>query len=137
MKIKALSVRQPWAWLIANGYKTMEVRSWFTEYRGELLICAAKTFDENGYMYLLDNQYEVEEIRNIMLPPKDEFLRGYAVARCQLMNIGPYMPIHTIRTCCPHYAGYYAWRLASVTKIRPFRVKGKLGLFSVEKDAVL
>jgi hypothetical protein len=30
----ALSVRQPWAWLIVNGYKDVENRSWTTHYRG-------------------------------------------------------------------------------------------------------
>ena len=40
-----LSVRQPWAWLIVNGFKTVENRSWATDYRGPLLIHAGKTLD--------------------------------------------------------------------------------------------
>ncbi|EPD3811105.1 ASCH domain-containing protein [Cronobacter dublinensis] len=39
--MKALSIRQPWAWLIANGYKDIENRSWNTKYRGPILIHAS------------------------------------------------------------------------------------------------
>jgi len=39
--MKALTVRQPWASLIADGRKTIEVRSWPTKYRGPLLITAS------------------------------------------------------------------------------------------------
>ena len=39
--MKALSVQQPWASLIADGYKTIEVRSWATKHRGPLLICTS------------------------------------------------------------------------------------------------
>jgi hypothetical protein len=38
--VKALSIRQPWAWLIANGHKDIENRSWNTNYRGAFLIHA-------------------------------------------------------------------------------------------------
>ena len=37
---RALSIRQPWAWLILNGYKDLENRTWRTDYRGPLLIHA-------------------------------------------------------------------------------------------------
>ncbi len=45
----ALSIRQPWAWLIINGYKDIENRSWPTNYRGTFFIHASKTFDNTGY----------------------------------------------------------------------------------------
>jgi len=51
--LKALSVRQPWAGLIAAGLKTIEVRTWATSHRGPLLICASaykcRNEDEGGY----------------------------------------------------------------------------------------
>ena len=40
--MKALTLWQPWASLIAVGAKTIETRSWSTAYRGPLLIHAAK-----------------------------------------------------------------------------------------------
>lgn len=40
--MKALSLWQPWATLIATGAKRIETRSWYTPYRGPLAIHAAK-----------------------------------------------------------------------------------------------
>jgi hypothetical protein len=42
--VKALSLYQPWASLVALGAKRFETRSWRTSYRGPLLVCASKTF---------------------------------------------------------------------------------------------
>ena len=39
-KLKAISIRQPWAWLIVNGYKDVENRIWATSLRGRVLIHA-------------------------------------------------------------------------------------------------
>lgn len=39
--MKALTIWQPWASLIAIGVKTVETRGWSTEYRGRLAIHAA------------------------------------------------------------------------------------------------
>ena len=36
--MKALSVRQPWAWLIVKGYKDIENRDWPTKKRGRIWI---------------------------------------------------------------------------------------------------
>lgn len=40
--MKALSLHQPWASLVALGVKTIETRSWATQYRGRLAIAASK-----------------------------------------------------------------------------------------------
>lgn len=40
--IRILSVRQPWAYLITAGIKTIENRIWATTYRGPVLIYAAQ-----------------------------------------------------------------------------------------------
>ncbi len=42
--MKALTLTQPWASLVAIGAKTIETRSWSTSYRGPLAIHAAKGF---------------------------------------------------------------------------------------------
>ena len=41
--MKALTIKQPWAWLIAHGYKNVENRTWRTNYRGNLLIHVSKS----------------------------------------------------------------------------------------------
>jgi hypothetical protein len=50
--MKALSVQQPWAWLIVHGYKDIENRKWYTVFRGDVLIHAGKTIDVGAYARL-------------------------------------------------------------------------------------
>jgi hypothetical protein len=38
--LKALSIRQPWAWLIVSGHKDIENRGWNTNFRGRILVHA-------------------------------------------------------------------------------------------------
>ena len=40
--MKALSIRQPWAWLIVNAYKDIENRTWSTDFRGRVYVHAGK-----------------------------------------------------------------------------------------------
>jgi hypothetical protein len=52
--VKAFSLWQPWASLMAAGLKTIETRSWSTAYRGPLAIHAAKrplTVDEHELIH--------------------------------------------------------------------------------------
>ena len=42
--MKALTLHQPWANLVALGHKQIETRSWATKYRGALAIHAGKYF---------------------------------------------------------------------------------------------
>ncbi len=46
--MKVITIKQPWATLIAKGYKEYEFRTWKTSYRGEILIHAAKTADKEA-----------------------------------------------------------------------------------------
>lgn len=52
----ALSVQQPWAWLIATGRKDVENRIWRTHFRGRFIIHASKRFDRDGYQWLLGQE---------------------------------------------------------------------------------
>ena len=44
--MKVLTLKQPWASLVANGYKIYEFRTWKTKYRGEILIHAGCGVDK-------------------------------------------------------------------------------------------
>lgn len=44
--MKVLSIREPWASIIINGYKEYEFRSWKTNYRGKILIHASKNIEK-------------------------------------------------------------------------------------------
>ncbi len=55
MKIKALSFRQPWAELVLQGRKTLDLRTWSTRYRGPLAVYASQTVEkEHCFEYGLD-----------------------------------------------------------------------------------
>jgi hypothetical protein len=45
LQVPALSVRQPWADLIMDGWKPVENRTWTTDYRGPVIIHAGKKWD--------------------------------------------------------------------------------------------
>lgn len=50
--LKAISIQQPWAWFIANGWKDVENRSWITKFRGTVLIHASQKFDKEGFAWM-------------------------------------------------------------------------------------
>ena len=57
--MKALSIQQPWAWCIVAGYKPVENRTWYSNYRGELHIHTGKKIDKEGYAYIKENFTDV------------------------------------------------------------------------------
>ena len=46
--MKVLTIREPWASLIINGYKEYEFRNWKTNYRGKILIHTGLTLEKNN-----------------------------------------------------------------------------------------
>lgn len=46
--MKAISIKQPWASLIVNGYKEYEFRSWNTKFRGKVYIHASKEVEKES-----------------------------------------------------------------------------------------
>jgi ASCH domain len=73
---KALSVKQPWANMIASGEKTIETRLWPTKYRGPLLIVSSRSpkIAQNGCAVALVN---VADCRPMMCSDEQ-------AARCEI-----------------------------------------------------
>ena len=46
--LKALTIKQPWAWAIVAGHKDVENRSWSTPYRGWIVVHAGGGLDPSG-----------------------------------------------------------------------------------------
>ncbi len=46
--MKVITIKQPWASLIAKGYKEYEFRTWKTKYRGDILIHAGKSINKEA-----------------------------------------------------------------------------------------
>jgi hypothetical protein len=51
--MKALSIRQPWAWLVASGYKDIENRRWKTGFRGRVYVHAGRNFEHSALSFRL------------------------------------------------------------------------------------
>ena len=82
--MKALSVRQPWAWLIVNGYKDIENRDWFTKFRGRIWI-------HTGVHRVTKAEYEEfeDDCRNFGVkryPCIDEFKTGGIVGSVEIID---------------------------------------------------
>lgn len=90
--MKALTIRQPWASLIAHGVKTIETRSWSTEYRGPLAIHAGKhrpAHDEAvGDWYWDEVHYDGQIVYRYGPQVRPGGL-GAVVATCTLADVVP------------------------------------------------
>ena len=60
----ALSIKQPWAALVVQGLKTIEVRRWATARRGTILIHAARVPDrrDEAWRHVPSNVYELAQL---------------------------------------------------------------------------
>ncbi len=67
--MKTLSIKQPWASLIAHGIKDIENRTWATKYRGTIYIHASAKFAGDINNIFTDDQWEVmgEDMRSSMV----------------------------------------------------------------------
>lgn len=104
--MRALSVKQPWANLIADGRKTIEVRTWRTTYRGLVLIVSSQK-------------------------PKIEPI-GSAVAIAEIVDCRPMGIEDEGLACCEMRLGDFAWVLNNVRPIVPIKIKGALGIYRVD-----
>lgn len=91
--MKALTLTQPWATLVAIGVKKIETRSWATTYCGPLAIHAAKKFPEDAQHLCFQvpfRQFLVERYsfmaRGEIYFGKHEFPLGCVVATCELVD---------------------------------------------------
>lgn len=87
--MKALTLWQPWASLVAVGAKTIETRSWRTSYRGRLAIHAAKAASVEAGAFLLSH-----ECWSALWPDRraldaPHLVRGAVIATCELVDCVP------------------------------------------------
>ncbi len=150
--MKTLSIKQPWAILIAHGIKDIENRTWATKYRGPIYIHASGkpaftgSYKENLPKEFWDSMSEKEKWAAI-----DSFQhRGAIIGKVDIVDcVINHASIWAERTpsCSPHYpAGLpahmgkgredaiYNWVLANpVLFDEPIlNVKGKLSLWEFD-----
>ena len=124
--IKALSIQQPWAWLIVNGHKDVENRSWRTKHRGPFLVHAGKGFDQAGYDYV------AAHFPDVALPSPADFERGGLVGAATLVEC--FEPGSDLSGVCssPWYFGQYGFSLADAKPMVFVPLKGQLNFFRVQ-----
>lgn len=127
--MKVISIREPYATLIKDKVKTIETRSWKTNYRGKIYIhsCVAKSRVDDSIKSLI----------------KSELKYGYILCEANLVDC-VYMDdeyIERIKKDDPnnyltgiYQVGRYGWFLEDVKVLSdPIYVKGKLGLWNYDK----
>ena len=127
--MKVLTIKQPFATLIAEGYKEYEFRTWKTKYRGELLIHAGIGIDKKAmekYKHLnleypsgciiakvnLTDCIEINEESRKMLKAKKSIVYDSVIK-------------HT------DWKGY-GFKLENIKKINPIPIKGKLSFWDYD-----
>lgn len=117
MIYKTLSIVHPSGTKIANGEKTIEVRSWMppSDFEGDLLIVENKKF--------LHNEGETDS-------------DGVPVALVKIKKVRPYIESDIPAACASRWEpGYYSWELTDVRKINTSqKVLAARGIYETELD---
>jgi hypothetical protein len=121
-EIRCLSIRQPWAWLIAQGYKDVENRGWPTRYRGLVAIHAARQLHED---YATGCRFPMPA--TIAVPSADAIERGGIVAVAELVDC-------VTESDSPWFCGPYGFVLREVRRVPFLPVRGLPGLFALPPD---
>ena len=122
--VMALSIKQPWAWLIAHGYKDVENRDWPTKFRGDFMVHAGATMTKDDYAAC--TYFIAGFTRRWRLPAYDVLRKecGGIVGSARLTACVAFWRSHW-------FTGEYGFVLEDAKPL-PFQpCKGKLGFFKV------
>lgn len=117
--LRGLSMKQPWAEMLICGRKSIETRTWATNYRGPVLICSSLQPDRKA---MQDFGYDG--------------VRGQALGIFNLSNCRPMTEADERGACYHSEPGRFAWTSNAPTSrlLRPFPIKGRLGLFHLTES---
>lgn len=129
--MKVLSITEPYATLIKSKKKSIETRSWKTNYRGELYIHASATKIPKQYK---DNEQLMTLLNGIDLS------FGYIICKCNLVDC-IFMTKEYIEKikkdnyreyiCGVYEEGRYAWILENITVLeKPIKARGQLNIWN-------
>ena len=127
--VKAISLWQPWASAMALGFKKIETRSWSTNYRGFLLIHAAKKviqWPDIRTQAMFDG---------IVSQPSDlplgQILCVVNLIGCELIRVLNCPLTYSEQVWGDYTSGRYKWITKDLQEISPFPYRGRQGLFDV------
>jgi hypothetical protein len=121
LPLKALSIKQPWAWLIVNGHKDIENRDWRTHFRGPVAIHAGKKMDEAAYASLIRSSHAVTgEPFDVAAPVTHH--QGGIVGVAEIVDC-------VERSGSSWFVGPYGFVIRNARPVPFIPVKGALGFF--------
>lgn len=131
--MKVITIREPFASLIATSKKKIETRSWKTNYRGRIYIHAG--------LSKVTKEYDISNISYLLQDLKYSY--GYIICEAELIDC-IYMTKEYIEylksnnyqeyLVGKYEEGRYAWILNNVKLLEnKIEVKGKLGIWNYEK----
>lgn len=123
--MKALSIRQPWAWLIFNKGKDIENRTWKTNFRGRVLVHAAKGI----------THAEHEEVARKLafftpksrIPEINDLERGGIIGSIEIVDC-------VEKSDSSWFTGPYGFVLANPEPMPFIPLRGMLGFFEVDES---
>lgn len=133
--MKVVSLKQPWATLIALGEKSIETRSWATKYRGEIAIHASKTIDKK--------RFEQPTFKRILkkhgITDISQIPTGVILAVANLVDVKATEDLKKTISRQEKILGIYTngrvgWMLEDVQAVTPIPTNGKLGVWEYDAD---
>jgi hypothetical protein len=132
--IKALSVRQPWAWALIYGVrhpKRIENRSWSTRHRGDLVIHASKGLADWQSRSLEQWREEMPDLPDLLAEPFEHHF-GCLYGLLDLQDDRPFKEVQHQ----PFAEGPRCWITENPRPIEPVPYRGQQGLFDVPATLV-
>ena len=126
--MKVITIKQPWATLIAKGYKEYKFRTWKTKYRGEILIHAGKGTDKEAMTRFEDLKLEYPEGCIIAKAKITDCIYVDDNFRKRVIPKNPNVYKSLNRT---EWEGY-GFKIEEVEEIRPIKINGKLSLWEYD-----
>jgi hypothetical protein len=112
--MKAITVKQPWAWAIIYADKDIENRSWRTNLRDTIAIHAGYNIDDAAVLP-----------RGVKLPPESDLVRGAIIGVVDLVGV-----VEHSRS--KWFSGPFGFVLANArARDRPVPCKGRLTLWDI------
>ncbi|MBI4139733.1 ASCH domain-containing protein [Candidatus Woesearchaeota archaeon] len=126
--MKCLSLKQPWAELVVNGRKTIEIRKWNTKFRGDFIVHASK----------IPNAEAMTRLGFESLPV------GCIVGKAKIVRVKMYSSIEEFEgDGDKHFAKCYDWNkkgklygfiLENAQRLHKIPLKGQLNFFDVNDN---
>lgn len=124
----ALSIRQPWAWLIASGCKNVENRTWRTRNRGSFLVHASSSMTSAEYDACVLFVASFAPSLASIIPPLSDLPLGGIVGRATLLDC---VTSHPSEWFC----GPYGFVVSDAVATAFIPCKGRLGFWRCETSA--